>query len=196
MTKKSGIAVALSAAVVIVAVVFFLLSGGRLSGPADTPPASGWMQNFTPTSVAKPVPQVAFFGPKGDRHSLTEFRGKVVLVNFWATWCAPCVREMPSLQRLQQVLGGGGFTVLALSNDLGGWSVIKPFLTRIGIDKLPIYHDKELIAGRSLQVRGLPTTLLFDHEGVEQGRLEGIAEWDSPEAVALIRHYMAKKQPR
>ncbi len=186
MAKKLSIAAAVAAVLVVISAVLYL----RWGGPAAGPPITGWMQNFTPAAAIRPAPPSPFFAPGGERRTLADFRGRVVLVNFWATWCAPCLREMPSLQRLQTRLAGPGFTVLALAQDLKGWPVIEPFIRRLGLGSLPVFHDRQAAFGRALRVRGLPTSVLFDRAGNVLGRLEGIAEWDSPEAVALLTYYI------
>jgi thiol-disulfide isomerase/thioredoxin len=125
--------------------------------------------------------------------SLADFRGKVVLLNIWATWCAPCRREMPTLERLQAELGGPDFEVVALSIDRKGLSVVKEFYEELGLQQLGIYVDASGTASRELSALGIPTTLLIDHEGNEVGRLAGPAEWDSPEMVTFIRGYIERQ---
>jgi thiol-disulfide isomerase/thioredoxin len=154
------------------------------------PPLTGWMQNFTPTEPAGPALEGKLLAEDGNVVALSDFRGKLVLVNFWATWCGPCIHEMPTLVRLHQKLGGRDFQIVALSEDRGGWAVITPFVTKNNLATLPVYHDPGGKAARALGVKGLPTTILFDGSGRELGRLAGVAEWDSDEVVALIRFYM------
>ena len=148
------------------------------------------MQNFSVAEMGPPAPATEFTGRNGESYTLEKFRGKVVLVNFWATWCGPCVRELPSLKRLNARLGGDRFAVLALSQDLGGWDRIAPFWERHGLDGLAAFHDPKARAARAAKVRGLPTTVLYGRDGRELGRLVGHAEWDSDEALALLRHYI------
>jgi thiol-disulfide isomerase/thioredoxin len=138
----------------------------------------------------RPVPEVTF--EDGDRRtlSLADFRGKVVLLNIWATWCAPCRREMPTLDRLQAELAGPDFEVVALSIDRKGLPAVQAFYEEIGLETLPIYVDRSGSAQRSLRVLGIPTTLLLDRDSNEIGRLAGPAEWDSPEMVAFLRSYV------
>lgn len=155
------------------------------------PPLAGWMEKFTPTVKGEPVPQLAFTAKDGKDLKFSDFGGKILLVNFWATWCAPCIREMPSLLRLQKARGGSDFTVIALSQDLRGWPVVTPFLEKIGLADLPVYVDKKTAISRGLLIKGLPTSILLDRQGREIGRLTGHAEWDSPEALALIDYYRA-----
>ncbi len=163
-------------------------SGNRVSRP----PISGWMEKFTPAAEPAPPPALAFHDAAGTALDLSKFEGRVVLVNFWATWCAPCIREMPSLVRLQQTLGGEDFTVIAVSLDRKGFDVIGPFVAKHELAALTIFHDPKSRSALALKIGGLPTTVLFDRAGRELGRLAGIAEWDSDEAVELIRHYLGR----
>lgn len=158
------------------------------------PSLTGWMQKFTPTEGGGPAPQLDFRTKDGKALKLSDFRGKLVLVNFWATWCAPCIREMPSLLRLQQTRGGADFTVIALSQDLRGWPEVEPFLEKSGLGALPVFVDQKTAVSRAFGIKGLPTSILLDRQGRELGRLAGHAEWDSSEALALIDYYRAMKQ--
>jgi thiol-disulfide isomerase/thioredoxin len=157
------------------------------------PPLTGWMQNFTPTAAAGPALEGKLLAQDGKVHLVSEFRGKLVLVNFWATWCLPCVREMPSLQRLQKKRGGDDFSVLALAQDFNGWKMVAPFLQRHDLSGLPVYVDEKAAIARSVRIPGLPVTVLLGRDGKILGRLIGIAEWDSAEAVALIDYYAGRK---
>jgi len=145
--------------------------------------------NFAPTEP-KPAPEFAFEDGAGNRVSLEDFRGQVVVLNLWATWCAPCRHEMPSLDRLQAAHGGTGLQVVPLSVDRGGREQIEQFYEEVGIRHLDIYRDPQNAAGRALGALGLPTTVVFDQAGREVGRLLGPAEWDGPEALALLRSLM------
>ncbi len=122
--------------------------------------------------------------------SLADFRGKLVLLNIWATWCGPCREEMPTLDRLQAMLGGPDFEVVALSIDQGGVAVVKDFYEELGLKALRIFVDPSMTAPVALSTLGIPTTLLINREGREIGRYTGPAEWDGPEVVAVIRSYI------
>lgn len=148
------------------------------------------MESFAVAEMGPPAPTAAFTGRDGKSYTLERFRGKVVLVNFWATWCGPCVREMPSLKRLNARLGGEKFAVLALSQDRDGWAKMAPFLEKHDLGGLPAFHDPKARVARTAGVRALPTSVLYGTDGRELGRLTGHAEWDSGEALALIRHYI------
>ena len=155
----------------------------------DTAPAlAGSFANFTVNEAPSPAPEVGFMAD-GRPISLTDFRGRVVLLNFWATWCGPCVAEMPSLDRLEAELGGEGFTVVAVSQDRNP-AVVQPFFAENAIQHLARYHDPAGALSRAFGIRGLPTSVLIDREGRVVGRIEGPAEWDSGAAKALIRYFM------
>jgi len=144
------------------------------------------MAKFRPANPPRPVSQVPFFDAQGAPRTIAEYRGRGVVLNFWATWCGPCVREMPSLDGLSAKVSGSGIVVLALSEDRKGAEVIEPFFKEHGIVDLPVLIDKRGRMSRKLSVRGLPTTVLIDPEGREKGRVVGPAEWDTPAAVAFI----------
>jgi thiol-disulfide isomerase/thioredoxin len=140
----------------------------------------------------RPLPGIAFEDGKGKPLTLADFRGRAVLLNVWATWCPPCRDEMPSLDRLQKVLGGPAFVVVALSIDAGGAPVVQRFYDEIGIRTLAIYVDPGMRAAGQLAAPGVPTTLLIDAKGRELGRHAGPAQWDSPEALRVIANHMAR----
>ena len=117
-------------------------------------------------------------------------KGKVVLLNFWATWCAPCVIELPTLDRLQAELGGAKFEVVAVSVDLKGIEKVGPFWQEKGYRHLQIRLDQRGTMMKAFGARGLPTTFLIDHEGNVVGYLEGHADWASDGAKALVRYYI------
>jgi thiol-disulfide isomerase/thioredoxin len=141
----------------------------------------------------RPVPGLAFVDTAGAPRTLADFKGRVVLLNIWATWCVPCRAEMPTLDRLQAKLGGPDFEVVALSIDRKGLDVVKPFYAELGLTSLAAYVDRSGDSAHALGAVGVPTTLLIDREGREIGRKLGPAEWDQPEAVAVIRHAIEEK---
>lgn len=119
--------------------------------------------------------------------TLADFKGRVVLLNIWATWCVPCREEMPTLDALQGRLGGDEFHVLPLSIDRAGLDPVRRFYAEIGIRNLGLYLAEDLRAMLAFAVVGLPTTILIDREGREIARRAGPAEWDSPEAIAQFQ---------
>lgn len=132
-----------------------------------------------------------FIDGDGRELTLADFRGRVVLLNVWATWCVPCREEMPTLDAIQARLGGEEFHVLPLSIDRGGLEPVRRFYDEINIRHLGMYLANDLRAMQGLAVVGLPTTLLIDREGREIARVVGPAEWDSPEAVAQFESIIA-----
>jgi thiol-disulfide isomerase/thioredoxin len=140
---------------------------------------------FSPAETPHPTPEIAFTGLDGKPASLADLRGKPVVVNLWATWCQPCLREMPSLERLQQKLGGR-LTVAAVSQDRGGEKTVTPFLAKLGLDKVKVYLDPKSEVGKAFGVRGLPTSIVLDAEGREIGRVEGAADWDSDKIRTVL----------
>ena len=149
-------------------------------------------KNFVMHAAPKPVAAISFVDSQGKQRSLSEFKNKVVLLNIWATWCVPCRREMPALDRLKIALGGVDFDVVPLSIDRGGIDVVKKFFVEVRIQKLAMYLDSSGKATRELSALGIPTTLLIDRKGREIGRLIGPAEWDSPEIVEFIKRVISK----
>lgn len=135
----------------------------------------------------RPMLSPPFVDGAGRNLKLDDFRGRVVLLNIWATWCVPCREEMPTLDALQGRLGGDGFHVLPLSIDRGGLPVVRAFYEEIGIRHLNIYLAESIRVLAAFAVAGLPATILIDRQGSERGRLVGPAEWDSPETVAQIQ---------
>ena len=148
------------------------------------------LKDFKPLDPPQAAPAITFTDDQARNLSLADFRGKVVLLNFWATWCIPCVEEMPSLDSLQGKLGGDNFVVVAISTDRQGLPIVEPFFDKLGIHNLGTYLDPSHTAQRAFGIRGIPTTMVIDREGRERGRLEGMTRWDSSEALALIRHYL------
>ena len=201
--RKTLLTVVAVAAVAVLAVALFR---DGVWAPSDTPavPAAGLARpptleaapsprsalSFTALEQPRLLPEVRFVDGDGRALTLADFRGRMVLLNLWATWCAPCIREMPTLDRLQAELGGPGFEVIVLSIDVGGLPAVKDFYRRLGLKALGIYADRTARATRALGITGIPTTLLVDRKGREVGRVAGPAEWDSPDAVKLIRRHL------
>lgn len=157
-----------------------------------SPLQTGTMTTFVFKKAPEPVGEVAFVDKDGRERTLKDWRGRVVLLNLWATWCAPCRKEMPALDNLQKQLGSDQFEVVALAIDRAGKDAAARFLEQVAATNLGLYVDATGRMSSPLKVVGLPTTILLDREGREVGRLTGPAEWDAPEAVTLIRAHLAE----
>lgn len=135
---------------------------------------------------AAPVPDIAFTDIDGNPHRLADWRGKVVVLNFWATWCAPCRKEMPQIAELQDEFGGDKFQVLTLATGRNSPAGIKKFFEKNGISNLPRHQDLSSAAAREFGIIALPITVILNPEGQEIARLIGDAEWNSDSAKAII----------
>lgn len=152
----------------------------------EPPPKLGSVANFIAAREIAPAPLVTFLDEDEAKLTLERFRGKIVVLNLWATWCTPCVAEMPMLDRLQQQLESVGVVVVALSIDRGGPEVVREFFDEHGIEHLKVYVDPTMRAQSDLKAIGLPTTILIDREGNDRGRIVGPAEWDEARAADLV----------
>ena len=182
---KRARAILVLATIVAGYAILFWISGAKVGD-------SSW-EDFVVHDAPRPVVDIAFVNQAGTSQNLSAFRGKFVLLNIWATWCAPCRREMPTLDRLQAQLGGPDFEVVALSIDRVGPNAVKAFYDEIGVRHLARYLDRSGKSQRDLGVFGIPTTLLINREGREIGRLVGPAEWDAPTMITFLRDRIAGK---
>jgi thiol-disulfide isomerase/thioredoxin len=168
-------------------IVLLALASGIVSaaGIPTGAPDRAKLGEFVPASEPFPAPAISLGDSAGNEVKLSGFRGKPVVLNLWATWCEPCLREMPSLERLQSRLGDK-IAVLAVSEDRGGSKIVEPFIAKLGLQSVKIYLDPKSAVGHAFEVRGLPTSLVIDSEGNVRGRVEGAAEWDSPKIFGII----------
>ncbi len=152
--------------------------------------AKGAVAAMTPLDPARTLPGLSFKGPEGKTLSLEDFKGKTVLLNLRATWCFPCLKEMPALDRLENLSGGNGFEVVAVNIDTGPDDKPKAFLSETGIKHLRPYRDDSMGIFNALKKEGLavglPVSLLIDPKGCVLGAMNGPAAWDGPEAKALV----------
>ncbi|MFD2204421.1 TlpA disulfide reductase family protein [Kiloniella antarctica] len=157
---------------------------------SDKPPLEGRLEgNFTLFDPPVPVPIDSFQAEDGQLMSLKDLKGQVLLINFWATWCAPCVKEMPDLDKLQADAGSDLFRVITLSEDRTGLKKILPFFEKQNLKHLPAYVDPKGRVSRAFGLRGLPSTYLVDKQGLIVGALIGPFEWDAAEVKTLIKYY-------
>lgn len=181
-----------------------LCAGVAASEAAASPPVfrSGTHQ-FTLLKPLDPAPATPLRALDGTIGDLGRFRGKVVVLNFWATWCAPCVVEMPALDRLAATSDPGQLAVVAVSIDSGGAGVVAPFLAAHHLTHLAVFLDPELrlgsrnlgrIAAGALPLRGLPISYIIDKKGRVAGYLVGAAQWDSPEARRFLDYFLHPPQ--
>ncbi|SDF29708.1 TlpA family protein disulfide reductase [Limimaricola pyoseonensis] len=154
----------------------------------------GDMRKLAVHAEPQPGSDVAFEAEDGTEMTLAEFEGKPVLVNFWATWCAPCRVEMPQLAALQDEYGGDDFEVVTIATGRNDPAGMERFLTEIGAESLPRHKDPRQTLARDLGVLGLPVTLILDAEGQEIARLQGEADWSSDSARAIVEALIAEGQ--
>lgn len=151
----------------------------------------GDMKKLIFASAPKEAGQAVFSDPEGGEHVLADYQGQVVLLNFWATWCAPCRKEMPTLDALQEALGGDDFQVVTIATGRNAVVGITKFFDEAGVTHLPVLLDPKSTLAREMLVLGLPLTVLLNREGQEIARLRGDAVWDSESAFAVLRAVIA-----
>lgn len=142
--------------------------------------------HMTPQEIQAPQ----FYDAAGNPRSLDDYRGKYVLLNFWALWCAPCREEMPALDRLDAAIGGN-FEVVTVATGRNSKAAVDKFFVEENLKNLPKLYDKSFALAQSMGVLGLPGSVFIDPNGNEVARVQGELVWDSPEAKTLIRAWMA-----
>lgn len=170
-------------AIILAAALWSILPAPSMAADIPPPPNDA----FVLAEKTALAPDTPFALPDGTAAKLSDWRGKIVVLNFWATWCAPCVKELPALDNLAGALPAETHVVLALSNDRGGAKKVPPFLKKVGVKNLAPHLDLKSALGRAFGMRGLPTTYIIDRDGQVFAKLEGAAEWDSPEIVEWLK---------
>lgn len=175
--------------IAIAAIAISLPPSGAVQAESG-PPVAGQVQNFEVFPKPLDTTDVTVLMKDGGKTTLDRFQGKYIVLNFWATWCGPCIRELPSLERLDAALPDDKAQVVLVSQDRAGFKQTERFLKKLNVNFPDNFVDERLKFSRALGVVSLPTTLLIGPDGKEVGRLVGHAEWDSPEALALVNWYL------
>ncbi len=176
---------------VICAVVSVNFSSFPMSASAAPPPLQGERRPFTEVVPPYAAPLTPMYTAKGGVINLRRYRGKVVVLNFWATWCASCLYELPMLSRVQTDLGGDGLDVVTLNVDEADAKRVARYFDRLGIDNLPRHQDPAARAPAAFKTRhGLPWSFVIDRQGMVQGYIMGSVNWDSDAARKLLEYYL------
>jgi peroxiredoxin len=141
--------------------------------------------------VGRPAPDFTSTGPDGRPVGLAGYRGKVVLLNIWATWCPPCVDEMPSLEKLYREFKGESFALLAVSIDSEGIAAVAPFMTKHGLT-FPALIDSQALIQTTYEITGVPETFIIDKKGILVRKIIGPLDWTAPEVLDYIRNLIQK----
>ena len=165
--------------------LFILIVSHVLPARADE-----FVKHFNTGSAGQVIPDLLFVDHKGVQHDLKEYRGRYILLNVWASWCGPCVREMPSFNGLRNKFDFRALELVALDEDHNGIVAVKSFYNLYNLKNLPTSIDTSGQAPSLLHVHGLPTTIFIDPHGFEIGRIEGDADWDAPDTVAFLKSKM------
>ena len=180
-----------------------MLAWPSASLASDRPVLHGYSSQFVYLRPLEAVGSVRFLDGAGQPVDFDRFRGKTVLANLWATWCAPCAYEMPALDRLQAQLGGDRFAVVAIALDTAGLEAVAPFFKRYGLKHLPVYLDpshrtvysgSNNTKGAPFALYALPISYLIDDRGRVIGYLKGAADWSSREAVRFLKHFIDESE--
>lgn len=184
---------------VIFGLLYTALLAGANPAAAEMPDIAalrdGDMKKLVVHTTPESVSNAAFdLADDAGKTTLEDYQGKYVLVNFWATWCAPCRKEMPELNALQKEFGGDDFEVLTIATGRNSPQGIKKFFAEAGIDSLPRHQDARQSLAGQMGIFGLPITVLIDPEGREVARLRGDAKWDSDSAKAIVKSLIASRK--
>lgn len=192
MSRSALIYTALAAIAIVAGLLYY---SGRDVAPQNTDPdtlaelealKTGDMKKLVLHKSPQPVSTTAYETEDGGKAKLSDHEGKIVLLNFWATWCAPCRKEMPMLAELQTEYGGDLFEVITIATGRNDPAAMKRFFEEIGVDNLPLHRDPSSAVAREMGVLGLPATVVIDKSGAEIARLLGDAHWSSDSAKAII----------
>lgn len=159
-------------------------------------PAHADMDGFESYTTPRKAPAISFQNEFGKTLTLNNFKGKIVLLNIWATWCPPCRAEMPGLDTLQRSFPADKFAVVAIATDQLGKERVQPFFTENSLDNLHMYLNSSMKIMDAFNLQGIPSSYIIDENGMLRGKLEGGADWDTPSAKKLIQSYIDRmKKP-
>ncbi len=185
---------------ICLAALVLSVAAGAVGADSNAPPVFRNIRaQYVEFSAGRVPPSTPFFTEQRQAVYLKNFRGKVVLLNFWATWCLPCRIEMPSLDRLQVEMGGKDFTIVAISIDREGLSKVRPYYAKLGLKNLKIYLDPDQRTGYlkssgktggAFPLYSFPISYIIDQKGRVAGYFPGPAKWDSPGTKRLINYYI------
>jgi len=194
MTFRTRLVLIVAALIAVIGIpaVLYEMSGRDVHASTAPPAVLDKLQLVDGTPAA---PAVTFYDADGKAMSLNDFRGRYVLINLWATWCGPCINELPSLVRLQAELPQDRITVLPLDLEKHDAQKVAEFLERTKIDGLPIYIDRDFSAMRGFAANELPLTILIDAEGREVARAAGEQKWDHADSVAYLKAVSSPPPP-
>ena len=186
MVRRFPALLALAASLATVAPALIPVAGAQAKTPDLTRFATGDLAKLDFSQAGTPAPTNTFEAKGGKTATLAQFKGKVVVLNLWATWCAPCVKEMPELDRLQGMFPAKDLAVVTVSMDMAGWRAVEPFWEKRGLKNITPYLDKKNALALGYKARGLPLTVIYDRQGKEVARIAAPAEWDAKPAIDLI----------
>ena len=175
--------------------VMCALAGGMSVGLSSAPVmAAGSTDIATPDAMDMPVVKNGLVDETGNSFQISDLMDGPVLINFWATWCAPCIAELPALSRAAEALAEDGITIVLVSIDRGGAEKALPFLQKYGVNGVALGFDPRAKLSRDMGVRGLPTTFLLNQKQTQSWQFVGPYEWDEAEMLTLIRELAGKAQ--
>ncbi len=158
-------------------------------------PTDGTVRSFVDLTPAKKVPLIPFQNGRGETINFDKFRGKIVLLNIWATWCGPCIRELPALDRLQQRFASSDFVILPISTDREGLEIIRPYYKRLKLKNLGIYNDATRAMEPFFPLDVVPANFIIDRNGFAVSFLRSYVDWDDAEVDNMIKFYLNQKGP-
>jgi thiol-disulfide isomerase/thioredoxin len=161
--------------------------GGNVASHRAHAQAMGSIDDLKEMPPGATLPAFQFFTPDNQARTLADYRGRGVVLNLWATWCGPCVAELPTLDALAGAVAAADIVVLPLSSDAGGAATVRAFYDGHDIEHLPVLLDPGGAVTQAWQVPGIPVTVVFDRAGHPRARLVGGADWGTPAAVARVK---------